>query len=146
MLFKKNSERILLVLCRKVSKKVENHRSCTLKDLGGCYVRRYVNPAGCSFCFHESHSTVPVLTVLYGQTCCWFHQHYFSHYTAFLCNYLFSQQWVSKLYVFFCFFLALQHGCRPIKLYRFCYVIVLTIFQSIKLLCVLRLHSVVFLQ
>lgn len=54
------------MLCRKVNKKVENHRSRTLKDLGGCYVRRYVNPAGCSFSFHESHSTVPVLTVLYG--------------------------------------------------------------------------------
>lgn len=104
---KKKSEQILLVLCRKVNKKVENRRSCTLKDLGGCYVRRYVSPAGCSFCFRESHSTVPVLTVLYGQTCCWFHQRYFGHYTAFLCIYLFSQYWVSKLYVYMYIYLAL---------------------------------------
>lgn len=69
-IMQQNSYRILLMLCRKIGKTffLKNHTSCTLKDLGGCYD---ITAAllGCSFCFHESRScTVPVQTVLYGQT------------------------------------------------------------------------------
>lgn len=90
-IMQQKSYRILLMLCRKIEKKnfKKNHTSCTLKDLGGCYV---ITTAllGCSFCFHESRSsTVPVQTVLYGQTRhhlgFYFDQRYSSHYTAFLC-------------------------------------------------------------